>query len=94
MELFEAGRLDALFDMWEVGRMGPLGDFKDDPLGAVLEDEAADPRGADAGLGRLASFDGCPEGPPGRSNFPCVTGRPGFGLGFGVGRDTELGGSP
>jgi len=44
--------------------------------------------------GLEASFDGPPAGPPGRSNFPFVTGAAAFGLPLGVGRDLELAGSP
>lgn len=45
-------------------------------------------------MGRVASFDGPPPGPPGRSNFPFVIGFPATCLPRGVGRDCELGGSP
>ena len=49
--------------------------------------------GRDA-AGRDASFDGPPPGPPGRSSLPCVMGFPALGLPFGVGLETEFGGSP
>jgi hypothetical protein len=49
---------------------------------------------AGVGLGRDASFEGPPPGPPGRSSLPFVMGLPGTCLPRGVGRETEFGGSP
>lgn len=49
---------------------------------------------AAAGLLRCASLLGCPFGPPGLSNLPCVIARPGTLLALGVGRDTLFAGSP
>lgn len=45
-------------------------------------------------MGRAASFEGPPPGPPGRRSFPLVTGRAATCLPLGVGLETELGGSP
>ena len=42
----------------------------------------------------LDSFEGPPPGPPGRRSFPFVIGLPAMGVGFGVGLETEPGGSP
>lgn len=44
--------------------------------------------------GRLASFEGPPPGPPGRSSLPFVIGFAATCFPFGVGFDCELGGSP
>jgi hypothetical protein len=42
----------------------------------------------------LDSFEGRPPGPPGLISRPFVNGFGGTGLLFGMGRDTEFGGSP
>ena len=63
--------------------------------GTGLEVAAAEaPDGRGWGVRLTGTLEGLPPGPPGLISLPRVIGRGGTGLPFGVGRETEFGGSP